>query len=126
MLPQTLPFEIVLCNFAISNLRNAISKSRKLGCAISKLLKIGCIISELVCNFTFLICAAQFRNCINLQIARNIYTRKKNNRHTSLCRYSEFHAFWQSSGNYRLYKTANRFMLTRVWPHACVVSQGVK
>ena len=37
MLLYTSTFEIALRNFAISNLRNAISKSRKLGCAISKL-----------------------------------------------------------------------------------------
>ena len=57
-------FEIVLHNFAISNLSNAISKSsklgcanwklRKLGCAIWKLRKLSCTISKLVCNFAIL------------------------------------------------------------------------
>ena len=35
MLLYTSTLELVLHNFAISNLRNAILKSRKLGCAIS-------------------------------------------------------------------------------------------
>ena len=51
MLLYTSTFELVLCKFAISNLCNAISKSRKLGCAISKLRKLGCAISKLVSNF---------------------------------------------------------------------------
>ena len=41
MLLYTLTLEIVLHNFAISILRNAISKLRKLGRAISKLHKLG-------------------------------------------------------------------------------------
>ena len=63
MLLYTSTFEIVLYNFAISNLCNTISKSRNLGCAIQNWLAIS----------QFLICAAQFRNCVNLQIAQNIY-----------------------------------------------------
>ena len=51
MLLYTSTFEIVLHNFSISKLRNAISKSCNLGYAIGKLLKLGCVISKLVSNF---------------------------------------------------------------------------
>ena len=47
MLLYTSTFEIAFHNFAISSLRNAISKSRKLGWAISKLRKLGWAISKL-------------------------------------------------------------------------------
>ena len=47
MLLYTSTFEIVLRNFAISNLRSAISKSRRLARAIWKLRKLGCAIWKL-------------------------------------------------------------------------------
>ena len=47
MLLYTSTFEIVLRNFAISNLRSAISKSRRLARAIWKLCKLGCTIWKL-------------------------------------------------------------------------------
>ena len=84
---------------AISNLRNAILKSRKFGCAIWKLRKLGCTISKFVClkfrNWfpisQFLICATQFQNCVNLQIARNTYIRLEVSVHCSiqLCSYHD-------------------------------------
>ena len=52
MLLYTSTLEIALHNFAISNLRNAILKSCKLGCAVSKLHKLGHAILKLACDFT--------------------------------------------------------------------------
>ena len=44
-------------------------------CTISRMHKSGCTISKLVCNFEIsnLLAQRNFQNCINLQIARNIY-----------------------------------------------------